>query len=160
MKLEEVIKIAEIEFVLPGGINNKDHGLSHWNRVKKLGRYLAKHTGADTKVTDYFAFFHDMKRENEGDDPHHGLKAAVLIEKLYQKGLLKLYQRQWVQLITACTFHCMPGETSNDITVQTCWDSDRLDFWRLGIKPDPFFLNTSFAKEAETIEFARKLSEN
>lgn len=157
---KELIKIAEEEFKLPGGINNPDHGISHWNRVKTLGRYLAKYTGADTKVTNYFAFLHDLKRDNEGNDQYHGVRAAVLVDKLQQEGLLKLSQKQWVQLIAACTFHCLPNEKNNDVTVQTCWDADRLDLVRLGIKPDPAFLNTDKAKEPKAIEFAKRLYED
>ena len=127
----DLIKIAEQEFTLHGGIHNLDHGISHWHRVKELGRYLAKYTGADTTVTDYFAYFHDMKRENEGHDPYHGLRAAQLIYKLHDGGELDLSKMQWIQLTIACIFHCLPEDESKDITIKTCYDADRLDLWRV-----------------------------
>jgi hypothetical protein len=34
-----------------------------------------------------------------------------------------------------------------DITVQTCWDADRLDLPRVGIQPLPQFLCTEAAKK-------------
>ena len=156
----DLVKIAEEEFTLNGGIHNAAHGISHWNRVKELGRYLAKHTGADTKVTDYFAYFHDLKRQNEDYDPQHGLRAAMLVKSLYEQGWNELSQVQLGQLVYACTFHSHPNAKSEDVTIKTCWDSDRLDLWRVGIKPDPFLLNTAKAKEPEVIEFAKKLYEN
>jgi uncharacterized protein len=36
---------------------------------------------------------------------------------------------------------------SNNITVQTCWDADRLDLGRVGIKPDPKRLFTEEGKK-------------
>lgn len=41
-----------------------------------------------------------------------------------------------------------------DITVQTCWDADRLDLGRVGIRPDPDRLCTSAAKESDLLEWA------
>ena len=46
---------------------------------------------------------------------------------------------------------------SNDITIQSCWDSDRLDLWRAGIEPDPKYLYTETAKELKTISWAKSL---
>ena len=110
-------------------------------------------TGADTEVLTLFAYLHDSKRENENDEPYHGLRSAVFMDDLYKKGVLgNLSNRQWMQLMTACTFHCLPNEKSDDITVQTCWDADRLDLWRVGIKPQKQFLNTDFAKKEKIIK--------
>ena len=157
---DELIDMAVEEFGLEEGINGSIHGISHWKRVKELGRYLAKHTGADTDVVDYFAYFHDLKRQNEDYDPEHGLCAANLIKRLYKQGWDDLSEKQLEQLVYACSFHSQSGAKSDDITVQTCWDADRLDLWRVGVMPDPFFLNTEKAKERETIEFAKKLFES
>jgi len=128
------------------------HGISHWRRVREIGDYLAKQTGADIEVITLFAYLHDSKRESENDEPYHGLRAMVFMDDLYKKGLLgNLSTGQWMQLMIACTFHCLPNEKSDDITVQTCWDADRLDLWRVGIVPQMQFLNTDFAKREEVI---------
>jgi uncharacterized protein len=44
--------------------------------------------------------------------------------------------------------------THPDVTIQTCWDADRLDLGRVGIYPDPKRLCTEVAKRSETIEWA------
>jgi uncharacterized protein len=39
------------------------------------------------------------------------------------------------------------GLTEADVTVQTCWDADRLDLGRIGVYPNEKFLCTSTAKD-------------
>src|SRR6202035_2028278 len=53
----------------------------------------------------------------------------------------------------ACAGHTHE-RTHADITVQTCWDADRLDLGRVGIKPHPSRLCTEMAKRPRTIEWA------
>ncbi len=135
-----------------------EHGISHWERVKKIGTYLAKHTKADLEIVNLFAYFHDSKRENEGHDPKHGFRASLFIKELHSKGVLNLSEKQLNQLTFSCEYHSNSKIKSNDITTQTCWDADRLDLCRMGIIPDPSLLNTAIAKEEKTIEFSRKLN--
>ena len=138
-----------------------DHGINHWERVRILGEHLAKVTGADPDVVYYFAYCHDIKRENEGTDPKHGLRAAEFVNGFFipYPEDADLNKKQIEQLKYACGFHCQSGAKSDDITIQTCWDADRLDLWRVGVVPDPYFLNTEEAKQKETIEFAKNLYE-
>jgi uncharacterized protein len=51
----------------------------------------------------------------------------------------------------ACAGHTHE-QTHTDITIQTCWDADRLDLGRVGITPDPKYLCTEAAKREETIK--------
>ena len=44
--------------------------------------------------------------------------------------------------------------THPNITIQTCWDSDRLDLGRIGIMPHASRLSTEVAKKPETIKWA------
>ena len=37
--------------------------------------------------------------------------------------------------------HHSGGQVSEDATIQTCWDSDRLDLGRVGIFPSPKYLS-------------------
>lgn len=136
------------------------HGISHWERVRIIGEYLAKYTGADPEVVYFFAYCHDVKRENEGDDPLHGLRAADFVQGYFQPEYEDLSTKQIEQLKYACGFHCQSGAKSDDVTIQTCWDADRLDLWRVGMIPDPYFLSTEEAKKKETIEWSKKLYEN
>ena len=134
------------------------HGLPHWKRVEEIGLYMAQETKADTEVVTLFAFLHDSKRENEDEDQEHGFRAAAFAEMLYRNGLLNLSTKQIHELIWACTYHSDSSFKSDNPTVQTCWDADRLDLWRLGIEPDPELLNTAIAKSKDSIEFARVLN--
>ena len=46
------------------------------------------------------------------------------------------------------------------MTIQTCWDADRLDLIRAGITPDPNHLCTAAAKEPKIIRWANARSKN
>ena len=41
-----------------------------------------------------------------------------------------------------------------DATVLTCWDADRLDLGRVGIRPDPKYLCTPAARDPEMLASA------
>jgi len=56
-------------------------------------------------------------------------------------------------LCEACIGHS-DGLLEADVTVQTCWDADRLDLGRVGIEPDPSRLCTPAAREPEIIAWA------
>ena len=60
-------------------------------------------------------------------------------------------------LVEACKYHS-DGFTEADITVQTCWDADRLDLGRVGIRPSPIRLCTEAAKGKHVIEKAYQRS--
>lgn len=133
---------------------NSIHGMAHWGRVERLGLMLAEKTGADKDVISLFACFHDSQRENECLDPHHGARAAEFATKLFKAGILKASGNQLKQLVEACRYHSDPGAKSDDITVMTCWDADRLDLWRVGETPDPARLNTDAARDPSMIGYS------
>jgi len=120
------------------------HGLSHWERVEANGLSLAQETGANTLVVSLFALFHDACRWNEYDDAEHGLRGARLAEKLHGK-LFTATDQEMVLLTDACARHS-DGHLAADVTVQTCWDADRLDLPRVGIQPLPQYLCTQAAR--------------
>lgn len=104
------------------------HGPAHWARVLVNGRILAAETGADLEVVELFAILHDCKRKNEHEDPEHGKRAADFAETL--RGLLfDLDDEAFNSLYDAIAYHSEGGTTGN-ITMQTCWDADRLDLGR------------------------------
>ena len=49
------------------------------------------------------------------------------------------------------------GHTTGDATVLACWDSDRLDLGRVGIRPHPSRLCTVQAKARAMIEDAVRM---
>lgn len=135
------------------------HGISHWKRVEELGLFLSDYTNADTIVIRYFAYLHDSQRQDEQEDWDHGKRAADFAEKLYKDRLLHISPKQLEKLQFACCYHNFNKMLNiDDITIQTCWDSDRLDLWRLGVKPDINFLYTEMAKRNSVIEYAARIN--
>lgn len=132
--------------------HNGDHGLEHWLRVLINGRLLAAENGADLKVVEHFALLHDVMRESENMDLHHGPRAAEFV-KTIAGTWIKLEEHQLHQLIEACMYHSV-GRINQNITVQTCWDADRLDLGRVGIKPRVAFLGSELARDQNFIEMA------
>ena len=128
------------------------HGSAHWARVRNNGLRLARETGANPQIVELFAFLHDSQRLNDGHDPQHGARAARFAASL-RSSYLDLSDSDFELLRFACKFHT-DGLTEADVTVQTCWDADRLDLGRIGIRPDPHRLCTSAAREPATIEWA------
>lgn len=63
------------------------------------------------------------------------------------------------RLSYACIWHT-DKDHSDDPTIGTCWDADRLDLGRVGVVPSEDFMSTSFAKEAARVgSFQPLLSE-
>ena len=150
-----IITIALGQFQLR---KNSIHGMEHWRRVEKLGLMLAKKTGADKRVISLFAYLHDCKRENEFTDSGHGARAADFVRKLYKQGKIRVSEKQLEQLSYPCCHHSEPDSKSDDITVMTCWDADRLVVRRVGETPDPARLNTDAARDPSMIEHSCEIS--
>ena len=124
-----------------------DHGIAHWARVLENGLRLAEETGANIEVVQLFAILHDSQRVNEGGDPDHGPRAAAFALDL--RGLLfDLPDHEFRLLHRACAGHTHE-RTHPNVTIQTCWDADRLDLGRVGITPHPSHLCTD-AQSAPT----------
>lgn len=119
---------------------NGCHGLSHWKRVEKYGLRIARHSGADETVVRLFALFHDAMRINNDVDEDHSMKGAELVADL-RKVLYTLNDTRFELLYNACRFHT-DGHVSEDTTIGTCWDADRLDMWRVNMQPDERYMST------------------
>jgi uncharacterized protein len=141
------------EFALPlDGI----HGEPHWARVHENGRRLAQQTGADPQIVELFAYLHDSEREDDGWDQLHGPRAAEYVKSLHGSYLF-LSDEELECLLYACAHHS-DGLTEANITVQTCWDADRLDLGRIQIMPDAHYLCTPAAKDPAMIAWAYQRS--
>ena len=128
------------------------HGPAHWARVLENGTYLAALTGADLAIVQLFAILHDSRRTTEDECYEHGLEAADFAQSL--RGThIHLDDDRFELLYEACAMHTH-GETDADITIQTCWDADRLDLGRVWIIPNPGKLCTEPARDAKLIEWA------
>lgn len=123
--------------------NSSIHGVSHWQTVERNGTYLCQFNSADIQVVQLFALFHDSKREDDHRDLEHGPRAEEYLRTIAE--LVPLNTAQFEDLCIACRTHTV-GKVTKNITIGTCWDSDRLDIGRVGIKPHEKFLINPEAK--------------
>ena len=123
-------------------VDSNIHGLAHWRQVEFNGLLLAPVTGADVTVVRLFALVHDCKREDDGDDETHGGRGAAFAKECFEKGLLEITQEQFDKLYHACAFHTKERQ-SDDATINTCYDADRLDLGRVGMSLNPEKMATS-----------------
>lgn len=121
------------------------HGISHWARVYDIGMKLADQTGANKRVVQLFSVFHDSRRHNEDHDPKHGPRGAELAMQLREMHYPFLDDTEFELLHQACSLHTK-ASTHSDVTVQTCFDADRLDLGRVGIVPKVEYLCTDSVK--------------
>ena len=113
--------------------------------------------GAKLHVVELFAVFHDCQRINEGIDDGHGRRGSELAKEL--RGVdYDLADEDFDLLIQACNLHT-EGYLEADITVQTCWDADRLDLGRVGTTPRVEKLCTEGAKDPGLLKWAVKRGE-
>jgi len=133
------------------------HGVPHWARVLENGRRLSETTGARRDIVELFAVFHDSQRINEAIDDGHGRRGSELARGL--RGVAyTLDDKAFNLLIQACDLHT-EGYLEGDVTLQTCWDADRLDLGRVGIAPRPEKLCTEEARDAGLFTWAVRRGE-
>jgi uncharacterized protein len=143
--LQDIRRVFALDW---GGI----HGAPHWARVRLNGLRLARTNGARADVVELFALVHDSRRVHDGRDEDHGARAAQLAKE-WNCTLLRLDVPGLEMLRYACRYHS-DGMTEADITVQTCWDADRLDLGRVGTRPDTRRLCTDGARDQAFLEAA------
>jgi uncharacterized protein len=126
--------------------HSKLYGVAHWERVASVGLELAEEAeGADAHVIKLFAALHDARRFSDEQDPEHGPRGAALARKL--RGKLFVVSDEQLKTLTRAIAEHSRGHTSSDPTIGCCWDADRLDLPRCGIRPDPDLLSTEAAKK-------------
>lgn len=137
--------IEEIkQFAIKGWEFGETHGLSHWERVKRNGILLSLsihngrlcfREGINMKVVCYFAYLHDKCRLNDYADLQHGERAADMLYTVRDSLLKDLNDEEFSLLEQACRLHTTTHKTG-DLTIDTCFDADRLDLERVGIALD------------------------
>ena len=75
-------------------------------------------------------------RNNDGEDYEHGPRASKFIDTIRVSQLSALNDEQIDKLKRACELHTIEDRTG-DITIDICFDSDRMDLLRVGITPLP-----------------------
>ncbi len=126
------------------------HGPSHWRAVGATASELAgaadPAAGApDGELLLLFALLHDALREDDGYDPDHGPRAALLLDELVADGTLRLAPDRHERLHEALRDHTR-GTVSADPTIGVCWDADRLLIGRVGLVPDPRYCSTDVGR--------------
>lgn len=136
------------------------HGESHWRCVTATGLALASSTGhVDRTLVFCFGLLHDTRRENEAVDPQHGERAAEFADELRTQGLLPFDDLRFAQLVDALRHHS-DGGVSDDPTIGTCWDADRLHLSRVWIEPNPALFSTLAAHGPAPLAAAQSLRED
>ena len=138
--LRHATKIAKERFHLDSEL----HGFDHWERVERNGAYLASKSKADPLVVALFARLHDCCRDDDHYDEEHGPKASrlFLADKTFKNCLTPTQIRKTAE---ALRIHTEAHGGNPDPTIGACWDSDRLDFVRLGCDVDTRYLSTQAA---------------
>lgn len=112
------------------------HELDHMRRTAVLAGQIAAVTpGADVLGAILGGAFHDIGRENDGHDPHHGPRGARLVarHRLLDPWLGRIRDPNVV--LFAIQHHSDPFVT-DDPTAGAVWDADRLELRRAGELPD------------------------
>jgi uncharacterized protein len=132
------------------------HGVPHWARVRWNGLTIAQVNGARPDVVELFAFLHDSQRFHDGRDREHGARGADFTLQLNRE--LLLLDRPGLEMLAYAVRHHSDGLTEADVTVQTCWDADRLDLGRVGITPRADRLCTEQARDPVLFDIAYRRS--
>ena len=141
LDFERIRRTIEGQFALP---LDCAHGPSHWERVERYGLLLAKSAGGDPIVVRLFALFHDSRRQTDYSDPEHGPRAAVFFEQ--QRGELFEIDDERFELVRYAVYSHTHVTHATDVSVQCCFDADRLDLARFGLPLRPELLNTDLAR--------------
>ena len=136
--------IAKVkEFALKDWELGETHGLPHWQRVERNGIILSTEVqngvayireDINIKVIRMFAYLHDKCRLNNGADLEHGIRAANMLSSIKNTILQDLTDEDFSLLEKACRLHTTELRTGN-LTIDTCFDADRLDLERVDIIP-------------------------
>ena len=86
---------------------------------------------------------------NDNHDPEHGARGATLARILHGQQF-QLDDSGLALLLVACETHTT-GTRHPAVTVRTCWDADRLDMWRVGIRPHPSRLATEAGRQPQLL---------
>ena len=111
---------------------------------------------ASLQIVEMFCLLHDTQRHNEKRDPEHGARAADYAHSI--QGKCSDPSSADMELLDEALRYHSDGYTEADITVQVCWDADRLDSARVGIKPVTHRLCTNSAQLPEVLEAAYQRS--
>lgn len=134
--------IELIKNVAQDWIIGETHGLNHWLRVhENIIKLCQLNRGVNIDVALAFAYLHDSCRRYDGRDIKHGERAIEKVLSLRNTILNKFSDEEIEMLCDACKLHTTTLRTGS-VTIDTCFDADRLDIGRVGLCPDPLKMAT------------------
>ena len=129
------------------------HGITHWQHVEAFGLMMWEQCpAADKEVIRWFAYLHDAMRGCDGYECEHGAAAAKFISRIRKTFLRDLTDGQIRTLKLACKYHTVRQHT-DDLTVNICFDADRLDLPRVGIRPEVKKMASDIGKELALVPY-------
>ena len=102
-------------------------------RLRLLGLYHALGAQLPTTYVGTYDWPGESRRQ-------HALSSTL------QEIDVPLSDAHFALLDYACTWHTH-GKLSDDPTIGTCWDADRLDLGRVGMQPKARYMSTTFGRE-------------
>ena len=94
----------------------------------------------------WFGLIHDICRVSDFDDKGHGLRAAHYVKMIRNTWLGDLNENEIWLLSEAVKYHNKIRQYG-EITIDTCFDADRLDLARFGMTVNPERLATNAAQQ-------------
>ena len=127
-----------------------EHGFLHSKYVEAFGllmveEYAKENIIVDKDVVQWFAYLHDIMNNGINND-NHGEKAANYIDEVRNIYLQDLSESQIEKLKKACALHSTTIATG-DITIDVCFDADRLDSPKFDRVTDPEKMATRIGKD-------------
>jgi uncharacterized protein len=143
------------------------HGSGHWFRVRRFGALLAEREGlppAARQCVEIFSLVHDLARVHDGGGNQHAIDGAQYVDDVVPAVFGAVPQGQVEIVRMAIRYHSDglvarrasehglfdPLEGPPDLVLRTvacCWDADRLDLPRVGIRPHPDLMSTTSWRE-------------
>lgn len=108
--------------------------------------------GARTDMVKLFALLHNHERLSDFGDMAHGAPAVINATLLRNKYFD--IDNEGSDLLTTAMRGHSSCDMKGDITIQTCYDADRLDLGRIGVMPLTKYLCTTIAKDPAFIQAA------
>ena len=143
-KYKDLIVYLRKNFILK---EDSIHGYMHWKRVFENGyQIINSNKKIDAEIVFLFSIIHDTKRVNEYKDILHAERAAESLKLLKKLHYINLNKDRYKILDYAIRNH-EKGDVSDNVTIGCCWDSDRLDLFRVGIIPAKKYFSTHAGKK-------------
>lgn len=140
------------------------HGPAHWARVHRFGVLLADHMNLSERAlqcVEVFGWVHDLARVDDGGGNQHAIDGAEHAFAVVPELFPVLTEDQLLLVSQAIQYHSdgltsdgayfqglldVRGWTEDELidTVGACWDADRLDLLRLGVRPSGRYMSTDF----------------